>query len=586
MEFLPTTDPLGCAIASTLALTGTLFFSAWRVHRWYWLLSFALAYGFGGVAFGLRGVLQIGEANAPFLQVVLVATALTLVMMGMTGATSASGNLHRWALRLSLLVATLEIGLSATHQLSVLAALCISAVYFVGFGILTLIAAHRAPLPGHTVVLTTLALYLGSVAATRLGWIEPVTAQNLGALPVAMLGLAMLFTRLLTLHRQTQPYVPDLCESCEVQTQLRELNHSLEEQITERTAQLHNYRKFLDDALQAIPDPTLICDALSNVILANRAAARYFQVNTPSDLCERKASSLLKGLRTLAGDSVFGKLGLGIIAHEQNCIECNDGERSLLLRMTRLHETVSITHDDEYVIIFTDISGLRQAQAERDEALRFITHDMRAPQASTLTLIELLRVNPDAVEPEEFIRRVENNARRTLQLAESFLLLSKAQEGEIHLSPCQLDSILYEVIDQAWSIAQACRIDIKLDRPDEGEVLADTALLHRALANLLDNAIKASPPNTEIVCQVTQSNDSWQINVIDQGPGLAQHQVQALLKPFSRSPIGSRHNGFGLGLAFVSKVAQRHGGKLTIESTLGVGTRFSLILPLRTPCNS
>lgn len=585
MEFLPTTDTLGCAIASALALTGALFFSAWRAHRWYWLLSFALAYGFGAVAFGLRGVLKIDEANAPFLQVIPVATALTLVMMGMTGATAASSTLHHWALRLSLLVATLGIGLSTINQLSVLTALCISAVYFIGYGILTLIAMRRAPLPGHSVVLITLGLHLGGVAATQFGWIEPLTAQNLGALPVAMLGLAMLFTRQLTLHRQTQPYAPDLCESCEVQTQLRELNHSLEEKITERTAHLKNYKKFLDDALQAIPDPTLICDALSNVVLANRAAARYFQVNTPSDLRERKASSLLKGLRTLAGDSIFGKLGLGIIAHEQNCIECNDGERSLLLRMTRLHDTVSITHDDEYVIIFTDISGLRQAQAERDEALRFITHDMRAPQASTLTLIELLRVNPEAIEPEEFIRRVENNARRTLQLAESFLLLSKAQEGEIHLSPCQLDSILYEVIDQAWSIAQACRIDIKLDRSDEGEVLADTALLHRALANLLDNAIKASPPNTEIVCQVVQSNDSWQIDVIDQGPGLAQHQVQALLKPFSRSPIGSRHNGFGLGLAFVSKVAQRHGGKLTIESTLGVGTRFSLILPLRAPCN-
>lgn len=584
MEYWDTADTFVSAIAASLVLVGWLFFSFWRALRWHWLLWFALAYGFNAVAFGFRSALQIGESHAHLMQVVWVTAALTLVMMGMAGATEASNRLQRWTLGLSVLAAALEIGLSIIDSLSVLAALHISTVYFIGFGLLTLVATRRGWQPGYAVVLVTLGVHLAGIAATHVGWIEPSTAQNLGALPVMMVGLAMLCTQLfIRLQRQTQTHVIQLSEA---QRQLQKLSHTLEEQVTERTAQLQSYKQFLDDVLQALPDPTIVCDALSHVLLANRAAAHYFQATTLSDLSGKKASSLLQGLRTLEGEAVFSNSGWGVFAHEQHCIECGDGERSLLLRMTRVHEAASTTHGNEYAVIFTDITELRRAQAERDETLRFITHDMRAPQSSTLTLIELLRVRPDAIEPEEFTRRIENNARKTLLLAESFLLMSKAQEVKIDLSPCHLDSILYEVVDEVWSSAMTNHIDIVVEQPCGGEVLADTVLLRRALANLLDNAIKVSPHGAKIVCQVIQTGNVWRIDVIDQGPGLTTHQVQALLKPFSRSPIGSRHNGFGLGLAFVSKVAQRHGGELVVDSTLGQGARFSLLLPLKAASNS
>ncbi|MCP8464710.1 PAS domain-containing sensor histidine kinase [Pseudomonas sp. ZM23] len=583
VEFVGTADTTAGAIALAFLLAGGLFFCAWHALRWRWLLWFALAYGLGATAFGLRGALQVDDSAAPILQVAWVTAALTLVTMGIAGATGASNTLRSWTLGLSIFAAVLEIDLWAIDHLSVFAALHISAVYFIGFGLLTMVAMRRDWQAGYIVVLAALGMHLGGIAIIYLGWIEPITAQNLGTLPVLIIGLAMLCTQLLKLHRQELAHVIQLCEA---KAQLQALNQSLEGQVAERTAQLQNYKQFLDDTVQALPDATLVCDALSNVLLANRAAAEYFGVSAPSDLSGKRASSLLKRLRTLDGEAVFSDSGLGVFAHEQGSIECGDGERSLMLRMTRVHDTDSTTLGNEYVVICTDITGLRQAQAERDEALRFITHDMRAPQASTLTLIELLRVSPGAVEPEEFTRRIESNARRTLQLAESFLLMSKVQEGELQLSPCHLDAVLYEAIDGAWSTAKASQIDIRIDQPDEGEVLADTVLLQRALANLLDNAIKVSPRGAEIVCQITHTADLWRIDVIDQGPGLDPLQVQALHKPFSHSPFGSRHKGFGLGLAFVSKVAQRHGGKLVVDSTLGHGARFSLLLPLKAPQNS
>jgi signal transduction histidine kinase len=109
----------------------------------------------------------------------------------------------------------------------------------------------------------------------------------------------------------------------------------------------------------------------------------------------------------------------------------------------------------------------------------------------------------------------------------------------------------------------------------------DQTLLMRALCNLIDNAIKYSPPQTRIECSIEEEPGFWRVAIRDQGQGIADADLARLFEPFSRVGVETRGDvgGAGLGLAFVRTVAERHGGSVEVTSELGVGSVFTLRLP-------
>ena len=153
-----------------------------------------------------------------------------------------------------------------------------------------------------------------------------------------------------------------------------------------------------------------------------------------------------------------------------------------------------------------DISTIRAAERSRDETLRFLSHDMRAPQASILALLELQSETSSALPQAELFSRIEKASRKTLGLADNFVQLARAESHEYRLEEVDFQDVLFDATDEMWSLAKSRHINVQMEISDgEYPVRVDRTLMTRALANLLSNAINYSPDQTSIICSVSVS---------------------------------------------------------------------------------
>ena len=222
-------------------------------------------------------------------------------------------------------------------------------------------------------------------------------------------------------------------------------------------------------------------------------------------------------------------------------------------------------------------SRMQAVQQQREEALRFIAHDVRVPLAAAADMLDGPPL--EAAEQARLARQVQ----RAHQLAEGFLLLTRVETPQ----PLKLQSIeLGGLLDQAADAMEAAlqRASVKLRRQlGDGPVwvLGDFALLERAAVNLLRNAVQHSATGAEVVLglDVAQGHARWWVS--DAGPGLdAQQQAQLFQRHMRLDTQPSRTSGFGLGLYFVRLVAEKHGGKVGVQSMPGAGATFWMRLPL------
>jgi CHASE2 domain-containing sensor protein len=221
------------------------------------------------------------------------------------------------------------------------------------------------------------------------------------------------------------------------------------------------------------------------------------------------------------------------------------------------------------------IAHLRTATRQREEALQFLTHDMRSPQAS---IISTLGQAGGAVEAG-IARRIENYARRTLALADGFVQFARAESQHVTREETNVCDVVLDAVDDLWPQSSARRIAIETEGCEsERLVLGDRSLLTRAVINLVGNAIKYSPDGSTVRCRVASEAGEVVVSIEDQGPGISEDQRALLFQPFRRLGHGGPE-GAGLGLAFVRLIASRHGGTVTCHSSPGEGSRFELRLP-------
>ena len=143
-------------------------------------------------------------------------------------------------------------------------------------------------------------------------------------------------------------------------------------------------------------------------------------------------------------------------------------------------------------------------------------------------------------------------------------------------------AVLAETVDDLWALAQHHGVKVAItSSPECAPLSGDRALLCRALANVINNAIKFSPRDAAVQCALTERDNQWVLSVRDAGPGIAPERQGQLFTPFQRLH-GHSHpdvEGVGLGLALVHTVVLRHGGTLEVDSDLGRGTEFRIVLP-------
>jgi signal transduction histidine kinase len=225
----------------------------------------------------------------------------------------------------------------------------------------------------------------------------------------------------------------------------------------------------------------------------------------------------------------------------------------------------------------------RAIQKVRDDTMRFISHDIRSPLASIITIVDGAGTQAGA---DNFRRlhKAGHYAQSALNLADDFFRLAKAEAIDASkFEAIDLASLAHEAADEVWPQAESKRIEITVR--DEGSrdalVRGDRAQLTRALCNLLGNAIKFSPEHTPV--QVTLREDGrWQaIDIVDQGCGIATEDIGKLFMRYGRitKPDQPVQPGIGLGLVIVKTIIERHGGTISVASTVDAGSTFRIRLP-------
>lgn len=215
---------------------------------------------------------------------------------------------------------------------------------------------------------------------------------------------------------------------------------------------------------------------------------------------------------------------------------------------------------------------LRHLQEERRETLAFISHDIRAPLAAALMQLDDL--------PADAQMRLREPLTRSVGLAEAFLRTSRAEMLDAaRFEALDFAGLLHQAIDDAFVEARARSVSLVRALPDEPVwVKGDFDLLHRAMLNLVLNAVRHAPAGSAVEVLLETGAGRAIAAVVDHGPGIAADMLPRLFHRFV-SGAGA-DSGTGLGLYFVQTVAEKHGGGVTVESVPNEATRFTLALPL------
>lgn len=237
----------------------------------------------------------------------------------------------------------------------------------------------------------------------------------------------------------------------------------------------------------------------------------------------------------------------------------------------------------------TSNKRLGEALRSREEFLATMSHELRTPLATMLNVSESLRGGVQGpLEPRQIERLhlLENNGHHLLALINDILDLSKSLAGKLELSTSPMDvrALSVESARTISPFAEKKGIELSFDVPEDPVVaMVDPLRLRQILTNLLSNACKFSPRGSRVGLRLVADDQEQMIRIAvwDQGPGISQEERERLFQPFVQldTRLAREHGGTGLGLALSRELAERHGGRILLESKSGEGAVFTLELP-------
>jgi two-component system sensor histidine kinase KdpD len=221
---------------------------------------------------------------------------------------------------------------------------------------------------------------------------------------------------------------------------------------------------------------------------------------------------------------------------------------------------------------------LRRSDLVKTALLRAVSHDLRSPLTGIRTAVgalrsPTLRLSDD--DRKELLETIDLDSGRLSRLVDDLLDLSRLEAGGASPEPelWTLDELVRHAIE---ALDAQDRVDLAGESP---LVNVDAGQIQRVLANLLENALKFSPPDARVHVRITATRKEAIVRVVDQGPGLPQNELERIFEPFYRRG-GDTGAGAGLGLAIARGFAEANGGRIWAESRPGQGATFALALPV------
>ena len=261
--------------------------------------------------------------------------------------------------------------------------------------------------------------------------------------------------------------------------------------------------------------------------------------------------------------------------------------RSLSQHELHRRVEVSVPPDELGELVETFNGMLARLEASFESLRRFTadaSHELRSPLALMRSELEgtLARARTPA-EYEQVLRDLEAEVEHMARMVDQLLMLARADAGALQPAAINLDvaDFLHETAARWRPMADRRHVQLDVDAPDSGMVVADPDLLRRVMDNLIDNATRHSPAGTSVRLTGAPTPGGWNIEVGDQGPGIPAAARAALFERFARVDDARARDGSGagLGLALSRAIAESHGGSLLLVDPNGRGATFRLFLP-------
>lgn len=241
---------------------------------------------------------------------------------------------------------------------------------------------------------------------------------------------------------------------------------------------------------------------------------------------------------------------------------------------------------DELAVLVRQLNTLLEKNATHVRVLREtldnLAHDLRTPLTRLRGTAELAL--QDAVDPTEAraaLADCVNESDRLLHLLETLLDISAAEGGALalHRDPLDLRTLTERAVDLYREVAEEKAIVVTLDQPEPVNLSADAIRLGQAINNLLDNALKYTPPSGRVTIAARNEPDVAIVTVSDNGPGVPVAERDAIFRRLYRGDSSRSQRGLGLGLSMVRAIVEAHGGSVRVDDAPGGGARFTVRLP-------
>lgn len=239
-----------------------------------------------------------------------------------------------------------------------------------------------------------------------------------------------------------------------------------------------------------------------------------------------------------------------------------------------------------YFFVRRRLKASEAATQRYQQAFHFVAHEMRTPLTAIQGSSELIsRYNLPETKRRELSEMINAESKRLARMITTFLDVEKLSAGqmELRLSEIELAGLVDSCCRRAAPLAEKKRIRLSRRVPDQMRLKADAELLEYAVYNLLTNAVKYSPEETEVVVGASAENGAVRLWVTDQGIGMDESEVKQLFQKFYRTKRAeqSGETGTGIGLSIVRQIVELHEGSIHVRSAPGKGSTFTVLLPAR-----
>jgi two-component system phosphate regulon sensor histidine kinase PhoR len=350
-------------------------------------------------------------------------------------------------------------------------------------------------------------------------------------------------------------------------------------QLDSRIAEITRQRNEREAILESMREGVLAIDDAEHVLSLNRVAESFLGVSA----AEARGKLVQEVLRIVElqrlirearnGPELPGEIAMHLrenLVVEARCQPLRDGAG----RRVGL------------LVVLADVTRIRRLETMRRDFVANVSHELRTPITSIKGFAEEL-VDGAAEDPQLARRFAETILRQSDRLGdviEDLLSLSRLERPEpIERRECRVAELLHQAEELCQQKARRLDVEVRVACADGLRARLSPNLVTQAVTNLLDNAIVYGREGREVHVEATGLDGAVEIRVTDRGPGIAEEHLPRLFERFYRVDKARSRDvgGTGLGLAIVKHVAQAHGGEVTVESRVGVGSTFTIRLPDR-----